>query len=236
VALSPARRDEPGPALTSARMARHRTTWLAALLAAAALTLALVVMPVGARADGDPASDVLLGENVFYPYSPTVSPAIQKSLNAETTAATRAHFPIKVALIASPVDLGVIPDLFGKPQKYAEFLDQEISFQTKQPLLVVMSTGYGVQGVSSAAANAAAVLRKPAGTQSNDLAQAAIAAVAKLAGAAGHPLPGAGAGAGGSRPGSGGGATIVVVIALAAAAIGAGGAVVGVRRRRSRGR
>jgi hypothetical protein len=213
-------------------MARHRTTRLAALLAAAAL--ALVVMPVGARADGDPASDVLLGENVFYPYSPTVSPAIQKSLNAETTAATRAHFPIKVALIASPVDLGVIPDLFGKPQKYAEFLDQEISFQTKQPLLVVMSTGYGVQGVSSAAASAAAALHKPAGTQSNDLAQAAIAAVAKLAGAAGHPLPGAGAGA--SRPGSGGGATIVVVIALAAAAIVAGGAVVGVRMRRSRGR
>ena len=88
---------------------------------------------------------MLLGENVFYPYTPPVSPALQKSLNAATAAAKQAGFPIKVALIASPVDLGVIPDLFGKPQKYADFLDQEISFQAKQPLLVVMSAGYGVR-------------------------------------------------------------------------------------------
>ena len=70
----------------------------------------------------------------------------QPTLNAETAAAKRAGFPIKVALIASPVDLGVIPDLFGKPQQYADFLDQEISFQGKQPLLVVMAAGYGVAG------------------------------------------------------------------------------------------
>ena len=63
------------------------------------------------------------------PTRPPVSPAIQKTLNAETAAASRAGFPIKVALIASPIDLGVIPDLFGKPQKYADFLDQEISFR-----------------------------------------------------------------------------------------------------------
>src|SRR5271163_1216609 len=118
---------------------------LAPLLVLFAL-LAPTLGPAAARADGDPASDVLLGQNVFYPYTPAVSPAIQKTLDAETTAASRAKFPIKVALIASPVDLGVIPDLFGKPQKYADFLDQEISFQTKQPLLVVMSAGYGVEG------------------------------------------------------------------------------------------
>ena len=76
--------------------------------------------PRAARADGDPASDVLLGENVFYPYAPPVSPALQKTLNAETAAAKAAGFPLKVALIAAPVDLGVIPDLFGKPQQYAD--------------------------------------------------------------------------------------------------------------------
>ena len=45
-----------------------------------------------------------------------------------------------------PVDLGVIPELFGQPQNYAKFLDKEISFQGPQPLLVVMPAGYGVAG------------------------------------------------------------------------------------------
>ena len=113
-----------------------------------ALLVAAMLVPAAALADGDPASDVLLGQNVFYPYQPPVSKSVAATLNAETAAAKRAGFPLKVALIASPVDLGVIPDLFGKPQKYADFLDQEISFQGKQPLLVVMAAGYGVQGLS----------------------------------------------------------------------------------------
>ena len=124
--------------------------------------LASALLPAAVLADGDPASDVLLGENVFYPYSPPTSPALQKQLNAETAAAKQAHFPLKVALIGAPVDLGVIPSLFGKPQKYADFLDQEISFQTKQPLLVVMAAGYGVQGVDAKTKAAAAALAKPA--------------------------------------------------------------------------
>jgi hypothetical protein len=137
-----------------------------------------------ARADGDPASDVLLGQNVFYPYTPPVSAAVQKQLDAETVAASRLHFPIKVALIDSPVDLGVIPSLFGQPQKYAAFLGQEISFQAKQAVLVVMPSGYGIQGVPRASQIAAASLRKPAGRQTNDLARAAIIAVKRLAAAA----------------------------------------------------
>jgi len=128
-------------------------------LAATLASLLLIfgwLLPAGAIADGDPASDVLLGENVFYPYRPVVSGSLQRTLNTEAAAAAKAHFPIKVALIASPVDLGVIPDLFGKPQKYADFLDQEISFQVKQPLLVVMASGYGVQGLSPSATAAVA--------------------------------------------------------------------------------
>src|SRR2546421_373508 len=144
----------------------------------------------GALANGDPASDVLLGENVFYPYSPPVSATVEKTLNAETAAASRNRFPIKVALIASPVDLGVIPDLFGKPQQYAEFLDQEISFQRRQPLLVVMSTGFGIQGLDGAATAAAPSLPKPASGATDELAKAAITAVAKLAAADGHPIQG----------------------------------------------
>jgi hypothetical protein len=192
--------------------------------------------PALAIADGDPASDVLLGANVFYPYTPPVSASLQRMLNAETAAASRAKFPIRVALIASPVDLGVIPDLFGHPQKYADFLDQEISFQTKQQLLVVMAAGYGVQGLDHPATLAAASLPKPAGRQSNDLAQAAITAVAKLATASGHPikdvtgLPGA---AGGT--GSSGSSTTPIIVGLAVAAAVCAAALVVLRRRQTAG-
>ena len=141
--------------------ARSRSSDLARGLAAlGAVLLAAALSPVTvARADGDPASDVLLGENVFYPYTPPVTARIEKALDAETAAVKRSGFPIKVALIGSPVDLGVIPDLFGKPQKYADFLDQEISFRGKQPLIVVMAAGYGVQGLGAKATAAAASLR-----------------------------------------------------------------------------
>jgi hypothetical protein len=204
---------------------------------AAAITFALLLVGLTssvAWADGDPASDVLLGENVFYPYSPPVTTAIQKTLNAEAAAAAKDRFPLKVALIGSPVDLGVIPDLFGKPQKYADFLDQEISFQGKQRLLVVMSTGYGVQGLGPDAQKAAASLPKPAGTQSNDLARAAIVAVAALAKAEGHPLKGVAGGPGGAGSGGGSSSTVLVVIlGLGAAAIAAALVAVTVRRRRA---
>jgi hypothetical protein len=203
----------------------------ASILAAVLLVAALV--PAATWADGDPASDVLLGESVFYPYSPAVSPAIQRTLDAETAAAARAHFPLKVALIASPVDLGVIPDLFGKPQKYAAFLDQEISFQTKQPLLVVMSTGYGVEGVPAAAQAAVARLSRPASTKTDDLARAAVVAVPAIARASGHPLTGV-AGAPGSAGASRGGSTTAVVIVLAMAAVATAAALVAVTLRRRR--
>ncbi len=198
------------------------TSIVAAILAAPAVL-----------ADGDPASDVLLGENVFYPYGSPVSTGLQKTLNAETAAASRRRFPIKVALIAAPTDLGAIPNLFGKPQQYAAFLDQEISFQRHQPLLVVMASGYGVRGLTRPATAASASLAKPGGRQGNDLARAAILAVAKLAAAAGHPIkavavpPGAGAGNGPIPP-------AVAILALAAVATAAAIAVF--RRRGVRAR
>jgi hypothetical protein len=191
--------------------------------------LTAMLIPAVARGDADPASDVLLGESVFYPYMPTVAPSLQRTLNGETAAAAKAHFPLKVALIGTPVDLGAIPILFGKPQKYAEFLDTEISFQTKQPVLVVMPAGYGIQGVSQRVTAAAASLKKP-GSGSDGLAQAAIAAVAKLAVADGHPLadvPGA------SGAGASGNSSTLIIIVVAAVAVASAAGLVAVRRRRA---
>jgi hypothetical protein len=138
---------------------------------------------------------------------------------------------LKVALIASPVDLGVIPDLFGKPQKYADFLDQEISFQTKQKLLVVMPAGYGSRGLTAPATAAVAKLKPPTGATSQALATAAIAAVPKLAAAAGHPISGTGAPAGSSGGGASTGRTILLIV-LVLAVVATAGALVAVRRRR----
>jgi MYXO-CTERM domain-containing protein len=203
------------------------TSRIAGALAAALLAAALI--PAAALADGDPASDVLLGQNVFYPYAPPTSAAAQKTLNAATAAAKKAGFPVKVALIGAPVDLGVIPDLFGKPQQYADFLDQEISFQSKQTLLVVMAAGYGTQGMNAAATRAAASLPKPTGTTPTALATAAVGAVAKLATAAGHPIKGVpGVGGSGSSSSS---PTVIVVVIFALAALGAAAALVAIRRR-----
>ena len=205
---------------------------LAALLALLTALTPAALVPASALADGDPASDVLLGENVFYPYSPNTSPALQKTLNAEMAAAKRAGFPLKVALIASPVDLGVIPDLFGKPQRYADFLDQEISFQGTQPLLVVMWNGYGVAGIGAGAKAAVAALPKPAGKQPDDLARAAITAVAKLAKQTGHPVRDVPGVPGASSSSS---STVVIIAVLVAAALATAGALalVTVRRRRA---
>jgi hypothetical protein len=209
-----------------------RLRLFAAAVAIAAGTVAVIVAILLVRtalADGDPASDVLLGENVYYPYSPAVSASLQKRLNDETAAARRAHFPIKVALIPSPVDLGAIPTLFGKPQQYADFLEQEISFLDVKPLLlVVMPDGYGAQHLGAAATPALASLRKPISGQSNDLARAAIAAIPKLAAAAGHPIGTVSASAG---PASTNPALPAAI--LAAAAITAAAAVLAVRRRRA---
>ena len=193
--------------------------------------LAATIAPSVAAADGDPASDVLLSESVFYPYRPLVTAGLQHTLGAQAAAAARVHFPIKIALIASPADLGVIPALFDKPQQYANYLDQEISFRGPRPLLVVMPSGYGVQGLSRSATLAVGSLTKPGGRSSNDLARAAITAVPKLAAAAGHPiknLPTA------PRARSGNRSTTLILVILALGAIGAAAALIALRRRQDR--
>jgi hypothetical protein len=203
-------------------MARRAATTLTALVLAACLTLP-GAGPAPARADGDPASDILLGENVFYPYTPPVSAAIQRRLDAATAAAQRAHFHLKVALIASAIDLGTVPQLFGRPQEYADYLDVEISFTGPQPLLVVMADGYGVRDVGVAALRIFPTLPRPSGRSSDDLALAAVGAVARLAAAAGHPIPalarGGVAGAGGGGPDVALVGAIVLVAVLTAAGV-----------------
>jgi hypothetical protein len=208
---------------------------IACLLLALGLVGALSV-PSAAWADGDPASDFLLAQNVFYPFQPPVAASLQRSLNAETAATQHAGLPLKVALIHSPADLGAIPSIFGKPQGYANFLDREISFNGPQPLLVVMPDGYGVAGLPAArVAGVVRSLRPPAGSSSDDLARAAAPAILRIAAADGHPIPSAdaqtSAGTGGGSP------TLIIALALAVVAVIAAAGLLTVRRRQAaRGR
>ena len=138
-----------------------------------------------ARADGDPASDVLAIQKLFLPQDAAVSPSQQAGLDALLTEATRSGYPMRVALIASPSDLGSIGGLWRQPQSYAQFLGQELSLIYRGHLLVVMPNGFGLYNF----ATPAAARKRLAGTStSGGLAVAAVAAVRTLAAAAGHPL------------------------------------------------
>jgi hypothetical protein len=206
------------------RWARVAVAVVAAVGASAAVGFGLgaAVVPGSARGDGDPASDVLLGQDVFLPYSP-VSPAVQQRLYAVTAAARRSGYPLKVALISATTDLGVVPSLFGKPSSYAQFLSAELAGVVPGPVLVVMPRGFGlaVQGRPRATTALAGL---PIGAGPDGLGTAAVTATERLAAAAGHTLP---AGAAGSAAGAGAstirraGTAVAILALLAGAAMAA---------------
>ena len=115
---------------------------------------ALGALSPAARADGDPGSDVLVYQNLFVAADSNISIAQQVELGDLLTAASRDGFTIRVAIIATPADLGAITQLWRKPASYASFLGIELSLAYSQRLLVVMPDGFGFnwQGHSAGAA------------------------------------------------------------------------------------
>lgn len=159
-----------------------------AFLAMLALTLGLSA--TAARADGDPASDVLATQTLFLPQDAGIPARQQAQLAALLQSARRRGYPIRVALIASPTDLGSIAELWRQPQTYARFLGEELSLIYRGPLLVAMPNGFGLNGFTQplAAERAALAGVRPA-TSGAALGSAALTAVARLAAKSGHPLP-----------------------------------------------
>jgi hypothetical protein len=143
----------------------------------------------GARADGDPASDVLIVQTVFLPFQAQLPKPLESKLTRATVEATKAGYRIRVALIAQPSDLGAVPSLFEKPQTYAKFLWQELSFVYKGGVLVVMPNGLGFYDGRDPGPSQAKVLSGiPVGAGLNGMAASALNAVVGLATAAGHKL------------------------------------------------
>lgn len=163
--------------------------------------LALAAVTAGAaagvaRADGDPASDVLLADDVFLSYqSPYGSPE-GRALEGLAKAAKGQGLPIKVAVITQVADLGAVPGLYGKAQRYADFLGREITFVYRGTLVVAMNGkpgGFGVHGpgATGAARRALARMKLPEDPQTAaDLARLAAVAVQRVAAASGHHLAG----------------------------------------------
>jgi hypothetical protein len=207
-----------------------------ALAPAILCTLAFAaITPALARADGDPASDVLLGQYVFTGYG-SISPQVQDELDSVTASASRAGYPVRIALIAGKGDLGSVPQEFGHPAPYAYFLDYEISTAVSGVVLVVMPKGFGVASGGRPQPKLTALLSAiPIGPGTSGLGIAAVAATEKLAAAAGHPL--ASDAASEAVPLTASGASIsqaleILLILAVLAALAVAGAVVARRRRR----
>jgi hypothetical protein len=151
-------------------------------LTLALLALAVLLVPAAARADGDPASDVLYLQDVYLPYNQP-SPAAAADLKAAVADATEAGYRTKVAVIGSFEDLGLVSSLFGKPQTYASFLGAEIRSFYSGHLIVVMPQGFGVWFDRFDVGPQRAILaRAPiASTDPDGLTRAATSAVRMLA-------------------------------------------------------
>jgi hypothetical protein len=148
------------------------------------LALATAIATAPSRADGDPASDDLLTQNVYLPYqapSPTARDGLARVVDDVYVHGNR----VKVALIYSAEDLGSIPSLFGQPEDYARFLGVELSLWYVGPLLVVMPAGFGIyDGGRSTAAEEQVLRSVPISTGSPDeLAVSATTALQRLAAA-----------------------------------------------------
>jgi hypothetical protein len=149
-------------------------------VALAAASAALLAAPP-ARADGDPASDVLPAADVFLPI-PAPSKAESALLRSLVGGANSGGNRLKVAVVASRYDLGSVPSLYGRPGAYARFLGTELGMFYSGVLLVVMPSGFGLaQGGGPAPAAEAALdgLAAP-GRGADALAAAAGVAVQRL--------------------------------------------------------
>ena len=160
-----------------------------ALASTVILALATGWLAGSARADGDPASDVLATQSLFLPQDAGIPLGQQGQVTGLLDAAARSGYPIRVAIIASRTDLGSVTELWRQPATYAHFLGQELSLVYRGPLLVVMPDGYGFYrqaGALPAAESALAGLPKPVG--GTELGTTTLTAIERVAAASGYSI------------------------------------------------
>jgi cytochrome oxidase Cu insertion factor (SCO1/SenC/PrrC family)/thiol-disulfide isomerase/thioredoxin len=182
-------------------MWRWARSTVAVLTAMAAVGLVFASI---ARADGDPGSDVLVYQDLFAGSDAGLSVQQQLRLGGLLKTAARAGLPVRVAIIASPFDLGAVTALWRNPRGYARFLGLELSLAYKQRLLVVMPNGFGFNWPGHSSAAAYRLLdRISIGNGGSGLFAAVQTAVTRLAGSSGVKLPVVGSSSSASVPSSG---------------------------------
>jgi hypothetical protein len=186
----------------------------------------ILCVPAVAQANGDPASDYLLVQNLFLPFDAKLDKTAVKKLDTVVRAAGKSKFRIRVAIIKTRYDLGTAFSLYTKPQKYARFLGLELSFVYRDRLLVVMPSGYGYAVGGDPDPKASRVLKTlPApGSNATKEVEAATVAVQRLATAAGYKIA--------LSQGSSGSRDRLTIAAAATAGIALTAAFVLYRRRR----
>jgi hypothetical protein len=116
-------------------------TMLRRLVLVCALTLILVP---SAFADGDPPSDVLVGQDVYYGWGLDLRGKAPAQLPAMLATARERGFELKVALISGYADLGEVGSFWQRPAEYVRYLGDELSLVYHGRLLVLMRNGYGI--------------------------------------------------------------------------------------------
>ncbi|HEY2370958.1 MAG TPA: hypothetical protein VGH82_00275 [Gaiellaceae bacterium] len=187
------------------------------------LLVALVLFCVlggTARADGDPASDYLLGTQVFIPFDLKLPKSSQQDLTTLVRDANASGYTIRVALIGSAYDMGSVTSLWLKPKPYAKFLGTELTFVYKNRLLVVMPNGFGFNRPGRSTTKEYATLSKiKIGSGPMGLLTAAETGVQQLAAASGVTIKRTGDSSGGHSMPHDRLKIIVAAVALLAVAI-----------------
>jgi hypothetical protein len=157
------------------------------LLATAAV--ALLAVPA-ARANGDPASDVLITQQVFIGPEVPLSGADRDELTKTVAAANERGYTIRVALIPFTGDLGTAVSLWKHPQSYSRFLGSELAFAYANRLLIAMPSGFGFSNGLKPTAKEQRVLRRiRPGQTPAALARSTSRAVRALAASEGVTVP-----------------------------------------------
>jgi hypothetical protein len=114
-------------------------------LAIAATVLACsLVFASPARADGDPAGDVLANQAVFYGSALDLKSREAAQLWQLVSDAKAAGYEVRVAALSVQQDLGSIDYLWDDPLNYSEFLAAELAYIYRGRTLVAMPSGYAL--------------------------------------------------------------------------------------------
>lgn len=154
------------------------------LAVALAFAAAALLAPPAARADGDPASDVLTEQPVFYGSALDLRSRAAAQLDALVREARKRGYLINVVVISRLEDMGSVTYLYDDPDNYGDFLAGEIGCCVRGRLLIVMPGGLGVTYIGhSSRADRAVVDSLPAPHAVGNLLPAAVDGVVRLAAA-----------------------------------------------------